>query len=98
MVCILWQEEYETQIQETYEEYQNIEDIMKEIWKEYEDKDGRGSIQEISKTREDFQRSMVKICHEKSRSQHTFRRYDEDVFKAKYQCQKKNILVTSSRE
>ena len=25
----------------------NIEDIMKEIWKEYEDKDGGGSIQEI---------------------------------------------------
>ena len=30
----------------------NIEDIMKDIWKEYEDKDrskGRGSIQEISR-------------------------------------------------
>ena len=38
-------------------------------------------------THEDFQRSMVKICHEKCRSQHTFRRYDEDVFKAKYQFQ-----------
>ena len=30
----------------------NLEDIMKEIWKEYEDKDGskgRGSVQEISR-------------------------------------------------
>ena len=27
----------------------NIEDIMMEIWKEYEDKDGGGSIQEISR-------------------------------------------------
>ena len=49
MVCVLWQEEYETQSQETYEEYKNLEDIMKEIWKEYEDKDGRGSVQEISR-------------------------------------------------
>ena len=66
MVCVLWQEECETQIQETYEEYQNLEDIMKEIYKEYEDKDGGGSVQEISKTHEDFQRSMVKVGHGKS--------------------------------
>lgn len=31
MICVLWQEEYETQIQETYEEYRNLEDIMKVI-------------------------------------------------------------------
>ena len=37
MAYVLWQEECETQSQETYEEYQNLEDIMKEIWKEYED-------------------------------------------------------------
>ena len=47
MVCVLWQEECETQIQETYEEYQNLEDVMKGIWKEYEDKDGGGSVQEF---------------------------------------------------
>ena len=52
MVCVLWQEECETQSQETYEEYQNLEDIMKEIWKEYEDKDaskGGGFVQDISR-------------------------------------------------
>ena len=49
MACILWQEECETQSQEIYEEYQNLEDIMKGIWKEYEDKDGGGSVQEISR-------------------------------------------------
>ena len=49
MACVLWQEECETQSQETYEEYQNLEDIMKEIYKEYEDKDGGGSVQEISR-------------------------------------------------
>ena len=27
----------------------NLEDIMKEIWKEYEDKDGGGYVQEISR-------------------------------------------------
>ena len=48
MACVIWQEECETQSQETYEEYQNLEDIMKKIWKEYEYKDGRGSVQEIS--------------------------------------------------
>ena len=41
MACVLWQEECETQSQETYED---LEDIMKEIWKKYEDKDGRGSV------------------------------------------------------
>jgi hypothetical protein len=55
---------------------------MKEIWKEYEDKDGGGYVQEISRLK-DFQRSMVKVCHGKSQSQHIFRRYDEDVFKDK---------------
>ena len=54
MVCVLWQEECETQIQETYEEYLNLEDIMKGIWKEYEDKDGRGSIQEIYRLKKIF--------------------------------------------
>ena len=49
MVCVLWQEKCETQIQETYEEYRNLEDIMKVIQKEYEDKDGGGSVQEISR-------------------------------------------------
>jgi hypothetical protein len=48
MACVLWKEECETQSQENYEEYQNPEDIMKEIWKEYEDKDGGGFVQEIS--------------------------------------------------
>ena len=48
MVCVLWQEECETQSQETYEEYQNLEDIM-EIWKEYEDKDRGGSVQDNSR-------------------------------------------------
>ena len=27
----------------------NLEDIRKEIWKKYEDKDGGGSVQEISR-------------------------------------------------
>ena len=52
MACVLWQEECEIQIQETYEEYQNLEDVMKGIQKEYEDKDGSksgGSVQEISR-------------------------------------------------
>ena len=49
MSCVLWQIECETKSQETYEEYQNLEDIMKEIWKEYEDKDGRDFFQEISR-------------------------------------------------
>ena len=54
MVCVLWQEECETQSKETYEEYQNIEDIMKGIWKEYEDKDGGGFVQEIYRLRKIF--------------------------------------------
>ena len=36
----------------------NIEDIMKEIWKEYEDKDGYiggGSVQEISRLMKIFE-------------------------------------------
>ena len=49
MACVLQQEECETQSRETYEEYQNLEDIMKEIYKEYKDKDGGGSIQEFSR-------------------------------------------------
>ena len=49
MICVLWQEECETQSQEPYGEYKNLEDIMKEIYKEYEDKDGGGSVQEISR-------------------------------------------------
>ena len=57
MACVLLQEECETQSQETYEEYQNIEDIMKDIWKEYEDKDGpkgRGYVQESSRLMKNF--------------------------------------------
>ena len=49
MACVLWQEECKTQSQETYED---LEDIMKEIWKKYEDKDGYtggGSVQIISR-------------------------------------------------
>ena len=41
---------------------------MKMILKEYEDKDGckgKGSVQEIFKTDEDFQRSMVKTRFQK---------------------------------
>ena len=47
-LCSLAREMW-NQSQETYEEYQNLESIMKEIWKEYEDKDGGGSVQEISR-------------------------------------------------
>ena len=47
MVCVLWQEECETQIQEIFEEYRNLEDVMKGIQKEYED--GGGSVQEFSR-------------------------------------------------
>ena len=38
----------------------------------------------ILQTHEDFQRSMVKVGHGKSQSQHTFKRYDKDVSKAKW--------------
>ena len=34
----------------------------------------------------------LKFCHGKSQSQHTFRRYDEDVFKAKW------ININSKKE
>ena len=36
----LWKEKCETKCQENFEEHQNIEDIMKMILKECEDKDG----------------------------------------------------------
>ena len=39
-LVFFWQEECETKCQETYEEHQNIEDIMKMILTECEDKDG----------------------------------------------------------
>ena len=70
---------------------------------EYEDKygpKGGGYVQRNFKTHEEFQRSMVKVGQGKPRSQHTFRRYDEDVFKAKWINinSKKNIPLTSSRE
>ena len=68
MICVPWQEDCETQIQETYEEYPNLEDVMKGSRKEYEDKDGckgSGSIQEIFKTDEYFQRLMVKAYFQK---------------------------------
>ena len=57
MAYVLWQEECETQSQETYEEYQNLEDIMKDIQKEYEEKDGPkggGYVQEISRLMKNF--------------------------------------------
>ena len=40
MACVFWQEEWETKTKETYEEHQNLEDMMKMILKEWEDKDG----------------------------------------------------------
>ena len=46
-LVFFWQEECETKCQETYEEHQNIEDIMNIILKECEDKygyKGRGSV------------------------------------------------------
>ena len=52
MACVFWQEEWETKTKETYEEQQNIEDSMKMILKECEDKygcKGRGYVQEISR-------------------------------------------------
>ena len=48
----------------TYEEYQNIEDIMKGIWKEYEDKDGGGSVQEISRLMKIFKDRWWKLVME----------------------------------
>ena len=52
MACVLWQEECETEAKKLMKNIKNIEHIMKEIWKEYEDKDGskgRGYVQEISR-------------------------------------------------
>ena len=56
-LVFFWQEECETKCQETYEEHKNIEDIMKMILKECEDKDGykgRGFVQEISRLMKNF--------------------------------------------
>ena len=39
-LVFFWQEDCETKCQETYEEHQNLEDIMKMILKECEDKAG----------------------------------------------------------
>ena len=52
MACVLWQEECETKAKKLMKNIKNLEHIMKEIWKEYEDKDGskgEGSVQEISR-------------------------------------------------
>ena len=40
MDCVLWQEECETKAKKLMKNIKNLEHIMKEIWKEYEDKDG----------------------------------------------------------
>jgi hypothetical protein len=40
MACVLWQEECETKPKKLMKNIKNLEHIMKEIWKEYEDKDG----------------------------------------------------------
>ena len=58
MACVLWQEECETKAKKRMKNIKNIEDIMKEIWNEDEDKDrskGGGSIQEISRLMKIFQ-------------------------------------------
>ena len=50
-LCSL-QEECETKAKKLMKNIKNIEHIMKEIWKEYEDKDGSkggGFVQEISR-------------------------------------------------
>ena len=52
MACVLWQEECETKAKKLMKNIKNIEHIMKEILKEYEDKDvskGRGCVQEITR-------------------------------------------------
>ena len=52
MACVLWQEECETESRKLMKNIKNIEHIMKEIWKEYEDKygsKGGDSVQEISR-------------------------------------------------
>ena len=103
MVCVLWQEECETKIQETYEEYQNLEDIMKEIWKEYEDKDGSkggGSVQEISRLMNIFKDRWWKLVMENLEA----KILSEDMMKmyskpnGSIAIPKNNILLTSSRE
>ena len=40
MACVLWKEECETKAKKLMKNIKNIEDIMKDIWKEYDDKDG----------------------------------------------------------
>ena len=58
MACVLWQEEWETKAKKLMKKIKNLEDIMKKIWKEYEDKDGYtggGSVQEISRLMKIFQ-------------------------------------------
>ena len=52
MACVLWQEECENKANKLMKKIKNLEDIMKEIQKEYEDKDGskgEGFVQEISR-------------------------------------------------
>ena len=52
MACVLWHEECETKAKKLMKNIKNLEYIMKEIWKEYEDKDGskgEGFVQEISR-------------------------------------------------
>ena len=96
MACVLWQEECETQSQETYEEYQNLEDIMKEIWKEYEDKDGRGSVEEISKLMKIFKDRWLKFVMESLEANILL----EDMMKMYSKPNinsNKNIPLTSSR-
>ena len=99
MACVLWQEECETQSQETYEEYQNIEDIMKEIWKEYEDKDGckgKGFFQEISRLMKIFKDRWWKFVMESLEANIL----SEDMMKMSSKPNinsKKNIPLTSSR-
>ena len=93
---VLWQEECETQSQETYEEYQNIEDIMKEICKEYEDKDGGGSVQEISRLMKIFKDRWWKFVM-KSLEANIL---SEDMMKMSSKANinsKKNIPLTSLR-
>ena len=52
------------QSQETYEEYQNLKYIMKEIWKEYEDKYGGGFVQEICRLMKIFKDRWWKLVME----------------------------------
>ena len=76
--------ECETKCQETYEEHQHLEDIMKMILKECEDK-MYIKVEVLSKKVQDwwrFSKTDGEVCHEKLRSQHPFRRYDEDDFKS----------------